>query len=87
MTRGMRARGLCSILRKHSFTFKVELPVPRWLIPDALIQWVVPRLIRKNFPVFTRVGIHFEESAFAERRRADVLGLHAVLEKRLTEKN
>ena len=48
---------------------RVVLPIPRWLIPNALVKWVVPRLMRKNFPAFAQLGYGFESSVFAARLR------------------
>ena len=61
------------------------LPIPRWLIPDVLLRWVLPRLVKKNWPVFTRVVYHFPESEFAARRSADPSGFHRWVDRRVAE--
>jgi hypothetical protein len=50
-----------------------------------LIKWVLPRLLRKNMPVFTRIGMDFEESVYTQRRRADEHGLYAAINKHFAE--
>ena len=61
------------------------LPVPRWLIPSALVQWVLPRIIKRNFGVFLRLACAFDESEFAERRRTDQRGYHTFTVERLQQ--
>ena len=54
------------------------LPIPRWLIPDALVRWLVPSVVRSNLRVMYRLARTYPASEFAARQRADSEGRHAI---------
>ena len=59
------------------------LPIPRWLIPHALVRWVVPRLASAVYPLFLLLSGLFAPSPFGERVRADRYGLYAAVARRV----
>ena len=55
------------------------LPVPRWLIPNALIRWAIPRILRMNYGYFFKLNDQFDNSQFAQRVREDSHGFYRGL--------
>ena len=55
----------------------LKLPIPRWLIPNRLIAWVLPRFVRAVWPTLIDVCFHFDASPFAPRVAADADGFYA----------
>ena len=61
----------------------IDLPIPRWLIPSALVRWVVPKFVKAIWPVLLRHSHDFEASAYAERVAADATGFYAAIGDRI----
>ena len=46
---------------------RLVLPIPRWLIPNPLLRWAVPKLIELIYPLFLQLNEKFDASPFATR--------------------
>ena len=68
----------CGLLDAELFA-TICLPVPRWLIPNALIRWALPQILRKNYGYFFKLNDQFDNSQFAQRVREDSHGFYRGL--------
>ena len=53
------------------FCAKIQLPVPRWLIPNAILRWALPLVCRILYPLFLLLNEAFESTEFSERALED----------------
>mmetsp|Transcript_1094 Transcript_1094/g.3020 ORF Transcript_1094/g.3020 Transcript_1094/m.3020 type:complete len:238 (-) Transcript_1094:228-941(-) len=62
---------------------KVRLPIPRWLLPAALLRWFVPFVFRLACPHLSALNRHFDGSALHKRVRSDRSGFYTALRERM----
>ena len=46
---------------------KVQLPIPRWLIPNAVLRWALPLVFRILYPLLLLLNEVFETTDFSKR--------------------
>ncbi|KAL1499122.1 hypothetical protein AB1Y20_013634 [Prymnesium parvum] len=78
------ARGVQWAIAQHravhwESTIRLELPIPRWLIPTPLVRWAVAKMLDIIYPIILDLNERFDESVFAARVRDDVDGFYASL--------
>jgi len=64
--------------------FRVKLPIPRWLIPNSLLRWAVPKLCRLIYPIFLHLNESYDSFPFAKRVEEDERGFYRSIRDRLS---
>ena len=62
---------------------KLQLPVPRWIIPNAVLRWALPLVCRILYPLLLLLNEAFESTAFSERAREDKSSWFAAIRPRI----
>ena len=57
----------------------VQLPIPTFLIPLALVRWIFPRLVRLVYPVLLLLNERFVALPFSQRVREDKDGFYKLV--------
>jgi len=64
-------------------TAKIQLPIPRWLIPNGLVRWAIPLLVGIIYPLLLKLNETFKQTDFAKRAEADERGFFAAIQAHL----
>merc|ERR1711871_1687957 len=60
---------------------KVRLPVSRWLLPNVVIRWFVPFILRLFCKLCNKLTSGFESSTLCKRVKEDRDGFYTALAK------